>query len=118
MWAPSFATCCGSEGFSLEGIATRERPFSAMHLQNTSPGPGLLDGECGGLSCSVHESVGVQRNAESQRDSGMKPRVARNELPWGNEVGTFSTPTGLRHEAERVGRNPVGVETPVGSRSQ
>ena len=32
--------------------------------------------------CSMHASSRVQGNGESQRDSGTKPRVARNELPW------------------------------------
>src|SRR5260221_2155023 len=38
-------------------------------------------------ACSLHGSADVQRNAESQRDSGTKPSngVARNEEPWGKE---------------------------------
>ena len=35
---------------------------------------------------------------ESQRDSVVKPRVARNELPWKNLVKENSTPRGLRLE--------------------
>jgi hypothetical protein len=38
--------------------------------------------------------VGYQ-NGESQRDSGSKPRVARNELPWVGARNKSATPTGL-----------------------
>src|SRR5207245_2420446 len=33
---------------------------------------------------SSHAPRATQRNPESQRDSVAKPRVARNELPWGD----------------------------------
>ena len=56
--------------------------------------------------------------AESQRDSAIEPRVARHELPWEIAVERISTPKGLWLEAERERRNPVGVETSVGPRSQ
>jgi hypothetical protein len=32
---------------------------------------------------------------ESQRDSGPKPKVARNELPWVNVGQNFSNPNGV-----------------------
>src|SRR5258708_4927379 len=36
-----------------------------------------------------------ENNRESQKDSGPKPRVARNELPWVRPRKGSSTPTGL-----------------------
>src|SRR5439155_18876075 len=44
--------------------------------------------------------------AESQRDSATKPRVARNELPWDNDVGD-SNP-------ERVAADEAGVHPALG----
>src|SRR5437879_6168350 len=41
----------------------------------------------GPMICSSH--------CESQRDSGSKPRVARNELPWETGSKHVATPTGL-----------------------
>ena len=35
---------------------------------------------------------GTERAGESQRDSGPKLRVARNELPWENGVGKGDLP--------------------------
>ena len=40
-------------------------------------------------------------NEESQRDSGLQPRVARNELPW-EGVHDSATPTGLRPDGRGV----------------
>jgi len=48
---------------------------------------------------------------ESQRDSGLKPRVVRHELPWEKLGNPSSTPTGLLLRGERGRRNPVGVGT-------
>jgi len=44
---------------------------------------------------------------ESQRDSGLKPRVARNELPWVRRHEDFN-PNGVAFAPQS--RNPVGVE--------
>jgi hypothetical protein len=47
---------------------------------------------------------------ESQRDSGVKPRVARHELPWENRIRTLSNPNGVAALAGPVAdRNSVGV---------
>src|SRR5438445_12055287 len=48
---------------------------------------GLL--ECGSAGCTLYGSLRPRLEEESRRDSGSKPRVARNELPWvcGGEVG-------------------------------
>src|SRR5439155_23105656 len=37
---------------------------------------------------------------ESQGDSGLKPRVARNEPPWDIATNGETTPTGLRRDRE------------------
>src|SRR5260221_369593 len=39
--------------FSLEGIAIRKRPFSAMHLQNTSLGRGPFEAACGPMEAGI-----------------------------------------------------------------
>jgi hypothetical protein len=49
----------------------------------------------------------LYRTHESQRDSGAKPRVARNELPWESVVWMCSTPTGLWPRSLPTGRNRV-----------
>ena len=49
-------------------------------------------------------------SGESQRDSGLQPRVARNELPWEIVGLAVSTPTGLWRIRGVRGRNPVGVD--------
>ena len=48
---------------------------------------GLL--ECGSAGCTLYGSLRPRVEEESRRDSGSKPRVARNELPWvcGGVVG-------------------------------
>jgi hypothetical protein len=46
---------------------------------------------------------------ESQRDSGLQPRVARNELPWESESQTHN-PNGVAARRGESWRNPVGVE--------
>jgi hypothetical protein len=49
-------------------------------------------------------------SCESQRDSVSKPRVARNELPWGLIVRTWSTPTGLcRFRRAPRATTPLGL---------
>ncbi len=53
-----------------------------------------LSTECARPGCSLHGPAEVRRSAESQRDSGTKPRVARDELPWGNRDN--------EHNPERV----------------
>ena len=47
-------------------------------------------------------------SAESQRDSGVKPRVARDELPW-EMAPTGDNPNGVAAGAGSVRHNPVGV---------
>ena len=47
------------------------------------------------LPCSLHGSLVLACEKESQRDSGPKPRVARNELPWVCNGGADSTLKGL-----------------------
>ena len=48
-------------------------------------------------------------NAESQRDSGLKPRVARNELPW--EMGPWANnPTGVAARRRHRGATPLGLK--------
>ena len=47
---------------------------------------------------------------ESQRDSGAKPRVARNELPWVVTTKNHEPQRGFGREGVGLaGRNPVGV---------
>ncbi len=49
-------------------------------------------------------------NDESQRDSGLKPRVARNELPWENK-SHINNPNGVvARQTVSSWCNPVGVE--------
>ena len=48
--------------------------------------------------------------AESQRDSGSKPRVARNELPW--ETGPqANNPNGVVSGPWKRGATPLGLKT-------
>src|SRR6266404_6557481 len=54
---------------------------------------------------------GRQNDGESQRDSDTKPRVARNELPWGKRDNEYN-PERVAAPCERNkghGRNPFGV---------
>ncbi len=67
-------------------------------------------------------SDGGLRNGESQRDSDSKPSngIARNELLWGNQDHGYNpervaAPSDGNNECRR---NPVGVETSAGPRSQ
>src|SRR2546423_3754474 len=51
------------------------------------------------------------QSSESQRDSGTKPRVASNELPWGNEDDEYN-PERVAAPCDgntQCRRNPVGV---------
>ena len=48
-------------------------------------------------------------NEESQRDSGLQPRVARNELPW--EGGsTFDNPNGVAARRRTCAATPLGLK--------
>jgi hypothetical protein len=49
-------------------------------------------------------------NDESQRDSGSKPKVARNELPW---VGAshINNPNGVAGRQRKRGATPLGLRT-------
>ena len=48
-------------------------------------------------------------NEESQRDSGLQPRVARNELPW--ETGpTLDNPNGVASRRRTCGATPLGLK--------
>ena len=52
------------------------------------------------------ENCGV----ESQRDSGSKPKVARNELPWGTGRKT-NNPNGVAAERLKPDATPLGLKT-------
>jgi hypothetical protein len=47
---------------------------------------------------------------ESQRDSGSKPKVARNELPWGTGRKT-NNPNGVAAERLKPDATPLGLKT-------
>ena len=54
--------------------------------------------------------------AESQRDSGSKPRVARNELPW--ETGSqANNPNGVAARLRKRDTTPLGLK-PAGAATQ
>ena len=49
-------------------------------------------------------------DAESQRDSGSKPKVARNELPWENAPQT-GNPNGVVARRRKRDTTPLGLKT-------
>src|SRR3989442_14355969 len=53
---------------------------------------------------------------ESQRDSGLKPRVARHELPWGIEAKT-NNPNGVAALRRKRDTTPLGLNS-IGFRTQ
>ena len=55
--------------------------------------------------------------AESQGDSILQPRVARNELPW-VDVQTSSTLKGLNSYARNDDATPLGLKTFLGRLTQ
>ena len=64
---------------------------------------------------SLNGSTEVRILSESQRDSGSKPRVARNELPWGMASSGYN-PERVAAPCDgsrRCGCNPVGVVHPI-----
>src|SRR6266542_6976992 len=48
-------------------------------------------------------------DAESQRDSGAKPRVARNELPWGKLAEPIN-PNGVAARRCKPATTPLGLK--------
>ena len=48
-------------------------------------------------------------HAESQRDSGLQPRVARNELPW-ESVSKAHNPNGVVAWRRRRDATPLGLK--------
>lgn len=48
-------------------------------------------------------------NAESQRDSGLKPRVARPELPW-EEAPQAHNPNGVAARRRNRDTTPLGLK--------
>ena len=51
-----------------------------------------------------------QFNDESQRDSGLKPRVARNELPWA--IGSLAhNPNGVASRFAHRAATPLGLKS-------
>jgi len=68
------------------GATNRTRIFNSLaHRMGEGRGEGLLT--------RIFRTG--NKYGESHRDSGSKPRVARNELPWENAGCTPPTPTGL-----------------------
>lgn len=55
-----------------------------------------------------------ESSSESQRDSASRPRVAKNELPWGTRSATLATLNGLRRPANFFGvaDNPPDDSSP------
>ena len=49
-------------------------------------------------------------HAESQRDSGLQPRVARNDLPWKNKLITHN-PNGVAAPLDQRDATPLGLKT-------
>ena len=49
-------------------------------------------------------------NGESQRDSGLKPKVARNELPWVS-ISHVNNPNGVVARRRKRGATPLGLRT-------
>ncbi len=47
---------------------------------------------------------------KSQRDSGIKPRVAKNELPW-EMVKSANNPNGVLPRWRKRGTTPLGLKT-------
>jgi hypothetical protein len=73
-----------------------------------------LRGSARNVTLVKHISKTGNNHRESQRDSGSKPRVARNELPWEKSVLTFPTPTGLCHYSPRSkATTPLGLPIPL-----
>ena len=48
--------------------------------------------------------------AESQRDSGAKPRVARHELPW-ETAPQANNPNGVAAHPQKRDATPLGLKT-------
>ena len=113
-------------GVGLFGLNVRQRdtstfrlptfagPFNstaavATFLQGKNPGTTIgstvATAYTGGGACTL-PLLAMPR--ESQRDSVLQPRVARDELPWESDRERTTTPTGLR-QSTPSGRNPVGV---------
>ena len=64
----------------------------------------------GGGKCRLHVMPFGNSNAESQRDSGSKPRVARHELPW--ETGAeVNNPNGVAARLRKGDATPLGLNT-------
>jgi hypothetical protein len=49
-------------------------------------------------------------NGESQRDSGLKPKVARHELPWVS-AARVNNPNGVAARRRNRGATPLGLKT-------
>ena len=54
--------------------------------------------------------AGLKCQAESQRDSGSKPKVARHELPWVS-VSWVNNPNGVVAGRRNRGATPLGLKT-------
>ena len=69
---------------------------------------------CFGRAAATNCSVSLRSEFESQRDSVLQPRVARNELPWVIVIGGMSALKGLclrSSMSEKASkRNPLTVD--------
>src|SRR6266496_1086956 len=63
-------------------------------------------------TAALHGMIDVRRNAESQRDSATKPRVARNELPWVNTENEYN-PERVAASCDHGGFKKAGRSTGV-----
>ena len=91
-------------------------------LVNDTMGGAFLSGfkgrgmDCALLACGAAGNALLNlmpfgnSNAESQRDSGSKPRVARNELPW-ESVPNDNNPNGVAAPQVYRGATPLGLRT-------
>jgi len=115
-------------GLGLFGINVRQRDTSTFRLpgfagpfNSTAAVIAFLQGKNAGSTVGATVATAYSGGAacvlpllampnESQRDSVLQPRVARNELPWVDVTKMTPTPTGLRPSIT-PGHNPVGVDS-------
>src|SRR6266545_3338148 len=82
----------------FDSVAAKDRLFATSSRDNPSTGNPKSEIRRPKLEYVIRGDSGIcspvlfleNSNGESQRDSGVKPRVARNELPWVNVRSVFN----------------------------
>ncbi len=103
------AQCLRIQASHLEGIGSHEMLRASLELLDKLFAEFPEQTQLASVY-SQKASCLANSNEESQRDSGLKPKVARNELPWVS-ASHVNNPNGVVARRRKRGATPLGLRT-------